>query len=396
MAEHTTPRLLEGLSIVDMTSVIFGPYATQTLADCGADVIKVETPSGDHFRGAGRPARTKGMGACHMTLNRGKRAITLDLREEGDAEILSELLATADVFIHNVRKAGIERLGFGYDHVREINASIAYVHCTGFGSGGPYEPLQCYDDVVQAASGTTSMMSRSDGNPAPRYLPSAVADKVAGLHAAYAVMAALIHKLRTGEGQFVEVPMFEAFTHFMLEEHLFGATFDPPVEPIVYPRQVEPTRQPFPTADGHVSIVPYVDANWITTFELLGDPGLVTREPYDTPVGRFRNQPDLYRRIAELTPAKTSAEWVEIFNAHNVPCMPARNVEDIFDDPHLKATGFFKRREHPSEGGYYEMQPPVRFSARPDADIRPAPRPDEHGAAIREELAKRKAGQGAA
>ncbi|MBC2776068.1 CaiB/BaiF CoA transferase family protein [Parasphingopyxis marina] len=387
------PKLLEGLRIVDMTSVIFGPYATQTLADCGADVIKVETPQGDHFRSAGKPAVTKGMGACHMTLNRGKRSIALDLRSEEDREVMQGLLADADVFIHNVRKSGIERLGFGYEDVKAIKPDIVYVHCTGFGPGGPYEPLQCYDDLVQAASGATSLMSRVDGDPAPRYIPSAIADKVAGLHGAYATMAALIHKLRTGEGQCVEVPMFEAFTQFLYEEHLFGATFDPPQEPILYRRQVDPDRQPFPTADGHVSLVPYVDPNWVTLFELLGDPEMLKREPFDTPIGRFRNQPALYRRIAELTPAKTSAEWTDILNAAGIPCIACRDVEEIFEDPHLEATGFFKRCDHPSEGAYVEMQPPVKFGARPDSDIRPAPRLDEHGADIRREVAERKPGR---
>jgi crotonobetainyl-CoA:carnitine CoA-transferase CaiB-like acyl-CoA transferase len=388
-------KLLEGIRVVDMTSVIFGPYATQTLADCGADVVKVEPPQGDHFRGAGLPAKTKGMGACHMTLNRGKRAISLDLREEEDKAVMRDLLAEADVFIHNVRKPGIERLGFSYEDVKAINPGIVYVHCKGFGSGGPYEPLQCYDDIVQVASGATSLMTRIDGDPTPRFIPCAVADKVAGLHGAYATMAALIHKLRTGEGQFVEVPMFEAFTHFMLEEHLFGGTFDPPHETMLYKRQVSPARQPFPTADGHVTIVPYVDPNWIKLFELLGEPALLEQEPFDTPVGRFRNSEDLYRKVAELTPAKTSAEWVEILNGAGIPCMACRDIEDIFEDPHLKATDFFKRREHPSEGGYFEMQPPVRFGARPEADIRPAPRLDEHGEEIRRELAARKAGRAA-
>lgn len=380
------PKLLEGIRVVDMTSVIFGPYATQTLADCGADVIKVESPRGDFFRGAGIPAHTKGMGACHMTLNRGKRAITLDARKDEDANILRGLIETADVFIHNVRKAGIDRLGFGYDEVTKIKPDIIYVHCTGFGSGGPYEPLQCYDDVVQAASGLASLMPLADGNPKPRYVPSAIVDKVAGLHGAYATMAAIIHKLRTGEGQFVEVPMFEAFTGFLLEEHLFGATFDPPTESILYKRQVDPDRQPSPTKDGHMSIVPYVDENWQTTFEIMGDPDFLEREGLDTPVERFRNQAKMNNRIDELAPAKTNAEWADIFSEANIPFMPARDITTIMDDPHLQAVGFFKRKEHPSEGGYFEMQPPVRFSARPDPDIGPAPRIDEHGEEIRANL----------
>ena len=384
------PKLLEGIRVVDMTSVIFGPYATQTLADCGADVIKVESPTGDQFRSAGKPANNRGMGACHMTLNRGKRSIVLDLKDEDDRAVMRDLLATADVFIHNVRAHAIEKLGFGYDAVREYAPNIAYVHCTGFGSDGPYAPLQAYDDVIQAASGMTSMLPRADDNPAPRFVPAAIADKVSGLHAAYATLTAVIHKLRTGEGQFVEVPMFESFTHFSLEEHLYGATFDPPVESIVYKRQAEPTRQPFPTADGHVAIVPYTDADWGKLLSVLGDPEFVEKEPYDTPLGRFRNQPDIFRRIAELTPAKTSEEWTRLLNEVRIPCMPCRDVADIFDDPHLKATGFFKRREHPSEGGFIEMQPPVRFGARPDAELGYAPRLDEHGDEIRAELAARK------
>lgn len=384
------PKLLEGIRIVDMTSVIFGPYATQTLADCGADVIKIESPRGDFFRGAGKPVNTKGMGACHMTLNRGKRAITLDLRKEEDAAVLCDLLETADVFIHNVRKAGVERLGFGYEEVKKLKSDIVYVHCTGFGSGGPYEPLQCYDDVVQAASGLTSLMPLSDGNPKPRYIPSAIVDKVAGLHGAYATMAAIIHKLRTGDGQFVEVPMFEAFTGFLLEEHLFGATFEPQQETILYKRQVDPDRQPSPTKDGHMSIVPYVDENWQKTFEIMDDPDFLERENLNTPVLRFRNQGKMFKHVDELSPAKTNAEWAELFTEANIPFMPARDINTIMEDPHLQAVEFFKRKDHPSEGGYYEMQPPVRFSARPNPDIGPAPRIDEHGDEIRATLAKRK------
>ncbi len=243
-------RLLEGIRIVDLTTVVFGPYATQTLADLGADVIKVEAPGGDVMRLAGKPARTRGMGPCHLALNRGKQSVLLDLKLEADKAVLRELIATADVFIHNVRKAAIDKLGFGYDAVRSIKPDIIYVHCVGFGSDGPYADFQAYDDVIQAASGTTTLLSRVDGDPRPRYMPSLIADKVAGLHGAYATLAAIVHKLRTGEGQHVEVPMFEAFTHFMMREHLFGATFDPPIGNVGYPRQLDPNRQPFPTADG--------------------------------------------------------------------------------------------------------------------------------------------------
>ena len=234
--------MLEGLRVIDMTSVVFGPYCTQILADFGAEVVKVEAPGGDVFRYGAPSAHSKAMGPGYIALNRGKQSLVLDLKQEADRAILRDLLADADIFIHNVRAEAIERLGFDYDSARALAPDIIYAHCVGFGSGGPYAGLQAYDDVIQAASGTTTLLPRADGNERPRYLPSLIADKVAGLHAAYAVMAAVVHRLRTGQGQHVEVPMFEAFSSFMLKEHLGGNTFDPPVGPPCYGRQVDPDR----------------------------------------------------------------------------------------------------------------------------------------------------------
>ena len=219
--------MLSGIRIVDLTTVIFGPYATQMLADLGAEVIKVETPGlGDvsRYLGSGVPDPT--MGSIHLTVNRGKRSIALDLKQKEDAAVLRELIATADVFFHNVRGKAIARLGFDYDGCRAIRPDIIYVHCTGFGQDGPYADLQAYDDVIQAATGTTSLLPRVDGDPRPRYLPSLIADKTAGQFGAQAILAALVHKLRTGEGQEVEVPMFECFASFMLTEHLRDATLE--------------------------------------------------------------------------------------------------------------------------------------------------------------------------
>ncbi len=382
------PRMLEGIRIVDLTSVVFGPYCTQTLADMGADVIKVEPPTGDQFRMAGRPAKTPLMGPCHMTLNRGKRSVVLDLKDAEDHRAMGDLLAGADVFVHNVRAQAIERLGFGYDAVKALNPNIIYVHCVGFGSDGPYADLQAYDDVIQAATGTATLLPRVDGDPRPRYVPSLIADKVAGLHGAYAVLAAYIHRLRSGEGQHVEVPMFEAFTQFMMEEHLFGAVFDPPTSPAGYARQIDPDRQPFPTKDGYISIVPYTDQSWAKVFAVLGKPAVLDDERLSNPILRMKNSALLYQAIADLTPARTSAEWVEAFHAVQIPAMPVRDLNDMKDDPHLKATGFFRRREHPTEGTYFEMRPPVRFGAAPDIAIEPAPLLGEHTAAVKAELSR--------
>lgn len=380
--------MLSAIRIVDLTSVIFGPYATQMLADMGAEVIKIEPPSGDVSRYLGRGRNNKTNGSTHLTVNRGKQSIVLDLKLAEDGETLRKLLATADVFIHNVRAKAIGKLGFAYDDVRVIKPDIIYVHCTGFAQNGPYRDLQAYDDVIQAATGAASLLPRVDGNPRPRYLPSLIADKVAGLYGAQAMLAALIHRMGTGEGQFVEVPMFESFTNFLFEEHLRDAVFEPPIGPIGYPRQLDPGRQPFPTADGYISIVPYTDDKLIQLLGLLGAPQLLEEERFSTPLARYENSTALYEEIAKLTPARSSEAWVDIFKAADLPCMPVRDLAAIFDDPHLKATGFFRSRVHPSEGVYREMRPPIKFSADPDREIGYAPSLGEHGDKIRSELEK--------
>lgn len=382
--------MLEGIRVLDLTTVVFGPYATQTLADLGAEVIKVEAPGGDNFRYAGKPAKTRAMGPCHLSLNRGKSSIVLDLKAEADQATMRELIAASDVFIHNVRDKAISALGFGYEAVKAIKPDIVYVHCQGFGSDGPYADLQAYDDIIQAATGTATLAGRVDGEGRPRYVPSLIADKVAGLHGAYAVMAALIHKLRTGEGQKVEVPMFEAFSHFMLKEHLFGATLDPQLEPVGYPRQLDPQRQPFPTADGWMSIVPYTDAAIVTLFEVLGRPDLMQQEAFAGPLQRAQRMTDIYRMIGELTPAKTTAEWLAACHAARLPAIAVRDLAEITSDPHLEAVGFFRRREHPTEGAYLDMAPPVKFGVE-IGEPRHAPNVGEDGDAIRAALKERAA-----
>ena len=378
MSLTTKAPLLEGVRVVDLTTVVFGPYCTQTLADLGADVIKVETPAGDTFRYSALPARTRGMSPGYMNFNRGKRSLVLDLKTpEGLAEIKA-LIVGADVFIHNVREKAIERLGLGYAAVKALKDDIVYVHCVGYGSDGPYANRPAYDDVIQAASGTTTLLSRVDGDPAPRYFPSLIADKVSGLHGAYAVMAACIHRLRTGEGQFVEVPMFELFTQFMLKEHLGGLTFDPPNGPVGYARQIDPHRQPFPTADGYISFVAYSSASWTTLFEVMDAPEVMRAPQFATPQLVAQNIDALYQAAAERMPARTTAAWMAAFEAAEIPAMAVRDLSDILDDPHLKAIDFFQRREHPTEGAYFDMRAPVRFGAAPDIEAGPAPTLGEH------------------
>jgi crotonobetainyl-CoA:carnitine CoA-transferase CaiB-like acyl-CoA transferase len=304
--------------------------------------------------------------------------------------VLHGLLDEADLFVVNVRGKALERLGLDPATLSARYPRLIYLHCVGFGQDGPYADLQAYDDVIQAATGTATLLPRVDGDPRPRYLPSLIADKVAGLHAAYAVLAALFHRERTGQAQLVEVPMFEAFISFMMLEHLGGQTFDPPVGPAGYARQLDPVRQPFPTADGYISIVMYNFDAWDRVFALLGDPAFIAQERFGDASGRARHQAELYTHLAALTPRFGTAELLERCHAAQLPAQPVRDLSDVLEDPHLTATGFFKRRTHPSEGVYFEQAAPVRFGGAPSGEVRMPSALDADGAAIRAELAARK------
>jgi crotonobetainyl-CoA:carnitine CoA-transferase CaiB-like acyl-CoA transferase len=375
--------MLEGVKVLDLTSVVFGPLCTQMLADLGAEVTKVESPgSGDSFRWSGKAVATKGMSPGFMTINRGKKSVVLDLKSAEDNAVMKELLREVDVFVLNVRGKAVERLGLDYASVRAINPEIIYVHCVGFGQDGPYADLQAYDDVIQAASGTTTLLSRVDGNPRARYFPSLIADKVAGLNGAFAALAAIIHKMRTGRGQRVEVPMFETFTNFMLLEHLAGKTFDPPNAPVGYFRQIDPDRQPFPTKDGYISIVAYTDDSWFRVFDLLGNPEFLDDERFETRKLRDRNMALLYQEMARLTPNFQTADLLKLCQEAQIPAQPVRDMDDIMSDPHLAQTGFFERRTHPSEGDYFAMQSPLQFGDYSRPELGHAPKLGEQSAEV--------------
>ena len=383
--------LLAGIKVVDLTSVVFGPYCTQILADLGAEVVKVESPGvGDALRWSGKAPASPNMAPVFMALNRGKRSIALDLKAADDLAVLHELLAEADVFVVNVRGKALERLGLDHAALSARYPRLIYVHCVGFGQDGPYADLQAYDDVIQAASGTATLLPRVDGDPRPRYLPSLLADKVAGLHAAYAALAALFHRERSNAGQLVEVPMFEAFTSFMMLEHLGGQTFDPPVGPVGYARQLDPVRQPFPTADGYISIVIYTLDAWDRVFALLGDSDFIAQDRFNEPGGRTRHQTELYEHLASLTPRLATAELLRRCHEVQLPAQAVCDLADVINDPHLAATGVFRRREHPSEGPYLEQVPPVRFGGGPSPLLSMPPQLDGDGAQLRAELAARR------
>ncbi|MAN67158.1 CoA transferase [uncultured Hyphomonas sp.] len=379
-------NLLSDIKIADMTTVIFGPYCTQTLADMGADVVKVEPKGGDDFRNVGKPANNRSMGPCHLTINRGKRSVVWDLKSDAGRAAIRELIGQSDVFIHNIRPDAVARLGLTFEEVKAIKPDIVYVHCLGFGSDGPYAGRPAYDDLIQGLSGATMLLPKVDGNERPRFIPTAFADKVSGMHAMYATLAALHHRDRTGEAVHVEVPMFECVTHFLLEEHFYEAEFDPPVGPFLYQRQVDPSRQPLKTSNGWIVIAPYVDARWIKLFDVMGAPEELQDERIADRKGRFFNQDYMMGRVQEYFDKQTTEYWLDALGKADIPAARVNDFPDLQSDPHLVATGFFQRREHPTEGYYWETQPPVTFRGAPQREITPAPRIGEHTELVLSEL----------
>jgi crotonobetainyl-CoA:carnitine CoA-transferase CaiB-like acyl-CoA transferase len=372
------PGPLNGVTVLDLTEFIFGPYATQTLGDLGADVIKVENPGGDRQRHSGKYAEHNDMGSVYMALNRNKRSVTIDLKSEEGRAKLAALVPTAQVFIHNVRADAMERLGFAYEDVVKLNPSIIYIHCVGYGSDGPYAGRQAFDDLVQAASGAADLLPRVDGNRDMRLMPGYMADKVSSMHALYAVLAALFHRERTGEGQFVEVPMFESFTHFLFIEHLYGETYLPARGKIGHTPALANDRRPLKSKDGHIAIQPVSREASAKFLELGGIPNAYESE-------RFVNTPKggrvavYYTMLREAALAHTTEEWMALGQEHRIPIMRANTLDEVLEDPHLNAVNFFQTREHPSEGPYRAMKPPVKFSKTPASIRRDPPRPGEDG-----------------
>ena len=371
MTDNKPTGPLAGVKILDMSSVVFGPFATMIFGDLGAEVTKVENGKGDTMRYAGK-SPTGDLGPIYTSLNRNKYSVSLDVKtDEGKAAIVA-LLKQSDVFFHNVRMAGMERLGLDYEKVKAINPGIVYVHCAGFGADGPYGKRQAYDDLIQAASGFAHLSSMRDGSP-PAYVPSLVADKTVGLFATYATLAALYHREKTGEGQFVQVPMLESFTFFNMVENLYGETFLPGNGKVAYTRSINKNRKPYPTKDGYIALVPYSDAQWEKFFELGGRPGVFEDPRFSTYQARTENIGALYALIEDVSATKATDEWLELMAAENIPAMRFNEMIDVLDDEHLSAVGFFTERDHPQAGPYRSMKHPVSFSATPASVDRDPP-----------------------
>ncbi|MEH6809484.1 MAG: CoA transferase [Hyphomonas oceanitis] len=365
---HEVPKgPLSGIKIVDMSSVVLGPFATLIFGDLGADVVKVEAgqkgKAGDMMRYAGA-SPTGDLGPIYTALNRNKRSIVLDAQTDAGKAALTALLKDADVFFHNVRLAGMDRLGFGYEAVKAINPDIIYVHCAGFGVGGEYEHRQAYDDLIQGASGFAALNAMRSGG-APEYAPSLVADKTVGLFATYATLAALFHRERTGRGQFVQVPMLESFTFFNMVENLYGETFIPGNGRLAYTRSINANRKPYPTRDGYIGLVPYSDQQWEQFFTIGGRPDVFQDPRFSTYAARTEHVTELYALIEEVAATKTTDEWLVLLDAANIPAMRYNTMEAVLTDPHLQQVGFFEERIHAVAGAYRSMKHPVKFSDSP-------------------------------
>jgi crotonobetainyl-CoA:carnitine CoA-transferase CaiB-like acyl-CoA transferase len=372
---------LSGVRIVDLTAMVMGPYATQIMTDMGADVIKVEPPGGDAVRTIA-VGPEPGMNGIFANVNRGKRSIVLDLQNEDDKAVLRALIAKADVFIHSSRAKAINKLGFSYTEVAAINPTIIYTNCYGYGRRGPDADLTAYDDTIQAECGLPAVQQMLTGEPS--FVGTIVADKVAGLTALYATMMALFHRERTGEGQEVEVSMFETMASFMLVEHGNGKLFDPPLGKAVYPRVVAPNRKPYKTRDGYVAALVYNDKQWVKFVEAVQPPWALSPE-FATLEQRARQIDRVYALLGETFLERTTQEWLDLLRAIDVPAAPLRTPDELFDNAHLNAVDFFETVDSPN-GPIRFPGVPTWFSQTPGKVMGPAPRLNQHAQEVLDEL----------
>jgi len=374
---------LQGIKVVDMTTVLMGPYATQMLGDYGADVIKVESLDGDVTRQIG-PTRHSGMGPVFLNTNRSKRSICLDLKKPAGREAVLRLVAKADVLVYNVRPQAMARLQLGYDVVSKVNPRLIYAGVFGFGQGGPYAAKPAYDDLIQGSTALPALMAQtSDG--VPRYVPNALVDRIVGLTAVGAICASLVHRDKTGQGQRVDIPMFETMASFVMGDHMGGLTYDPPLDKGGYARHLSPDRRPYKTADGYICVIVYNDKQWENFFEATGRDDLRANPKFATFAGRAVNIDEVYAELARILETKTTAEWSRILEKADVPVMPMHDLESLLQDPHIVATDVFPVIEHPTEGRIRNMKVSARWSETAAEPQRLAPRLGEHGESILKE-----------
>jgi crotonobetainyl-CoA:carnitine CoA-transferase CaiB-like acyl-CoA transferase len=365
---------LDGIRILDLSTVVLGPYASQILAEYGAEVIKIETPDGDSTRRTG-PSTEDGMGAIFLGVNRGKKSVVLDLKTPAGRETLLNLVDTADVLMHSIRPQKLAAIGLDPQAVRTRNPKIVYVGLHGFAEDGPYGGMPAYDDIIQGLSGCAGLMERQSGTA--QYYPTIAADKTTGLVAAHAILAALFKRERNGEGSFVEVPMLESMVAFNLVEHMYGQHFEPPLAAPGYPRLLNPYRKPFRTLDGYLCAMPYTDQHWKRFFIEAGEPALAEDPRFANISLRTKNIEALYEIADRIIPTRTTAQWLEVCARLEIPASKMNRLEDLQADEHLVATGFFETIEDPAMGTLRFPGVPVQIDGR-RLPVRMAPRLGQH------------------
>ncbi|MGH1423294.1 MAG: CaiB/BaiF CoA transferase family protein [Pseudooceanicola sp.] len=362
---------LKGLKVLDLTTVLMGPFATQTLGDFGAEVIKVEAPAGDVVRQIG-PARNKGMGPVYLNTNRSKQSIALDLKSDAGRKAVLRLAERADILVTNVRPNAMERLGLSYTELAKANPRMIYASLVGFDQNGPYAAQPAYDDLIQGGSCIAHSFTRAGQRPS--YVPAAVADRIVGLAAVNAILSAVIERQASGVGQKVEIPMYETMVSMILGDHLGGLTYEPPLDKGGYARHLSPDRRPYQTSDGYVCALVYTDAHWERFFAAIGRPEMPAADPrFVNFSARMDNIDAVYAELGKILLTRTTAEWLDLFKKADVPAMPMHSYESVIKDPHLTATGFFQSVEHPTEGPILSMKVPAQFSRSPAVPDRLAP-----------------------
>ncbi len=350
--------ILKGIRIIDITAVILGPFAAQILGDLGADVIKIEPPEGDSMRPIA-PLSETGLSHIFANNNRNKRSVCLDLKSEGGKAALRKLIPTGDVLIHNMRQDALDKLGFSFEVVRKLHPGIIYCAANGYGRDGPYAGRPAYDDVIQAASGIAGLFQLRDGEA--HYIPSIVADKVTGLHLAYAVLAALLHKSRTGDVPgYVEIPMFETMAAFTLNEHMGAAAFGA-TETEGYARVVSPDRRPYRTKDGFIGVLPYTEDKWVKVLTEIGRADVTTQAWFRNPTERSSRVGELYGMLTKALPARTTAEWCTTFMRLDVPHSPVNTPSQLLHDPHLQAVNFYEPNFSAETSMQRSLRAPILF-----------------------------------
>jgi crotonobetainyl-CoA:carnitine CoA-transferase CaiB-like acyl-CoA transferase len=381
--EDALPGALDGVRVIDLTTVLMGPLASRMLADHGADVIRVEAPGGEAFLDS-EPRRSPSMNAMALNAHRNKRSVALDLKSDEGAAAMVDLVAGADVLVTNMRAAALSRLGLDAVTLCARHPRLIHVLANGYGSGGPYSDRAAYDDAIQAISGLAALAGRVSGEPA--YTPAVMADKVCSLHIVQAVLAALFHRERTGRGQSIEVPMFETMVAFNIVEHHGGQIFEPTMGDVGYVRTMNPYRKPYRCADGYACILPYTDPNWRAFFDFVGHPEMMEDPRFVRHADRIAHSADLYAILEQFAATRSVDEWMAFCDRHSIPANPVLDLADMADDPHIRAVDLLPVLDHPTEGRYRAVRDPIAYGAMSTELRRHAPRPGQHTVEVLAEL----------